>query len=165
MLHEQLLKYTLYNLWANARIMDFVTNAGEDNADVECQSSFPTIRKTIYHIYDAEWVWMLRINKQPLGDWPPSRDFNFPLDKFRETWAAQSTEIIDFVRSSDEKKLAVNLDYTNTKGEKFTSRLSDVIMHCMNHSTYHRGQVITMLRTTGFTDVASTDFITFCREK
>jgi uncharacterized damage-inducible protein DinB len=37
--------------------------------------------------------------------------------------------------------------------------------HVVNHATYHRGQLVTMLRQVGFTDVSATDFLGFYKKK
>ena len=54
------------------------------------------------------------------------------------------------------------LTYKNSKGIQFSS-YSETILHCINHSTYHRGQIITMLRQLGQNNLLSTDYITYCR--
>ena len=56
------------------------------------------------------------------------------------------------------------IQYKTLDGKSYFNSTEEVIMHCMNHGTYHRGQIITMLRQAGFTVVGSTDFIRFCRE-
>ncbi len=163
MLQSQLVKLTQFNLWANSKLMEWCIKAGEEKADIIFQSSFPTIRKTLYHIHDAEWVWMLRLNHQKLESWPPSKDFKFTLLEFAKVFSAQSQVLIDYVKSADENKIEEILNYTNVKGEPFQSRIADIINHVVNHGTYHRGQLVTMLRHAGFTDVSSTDYITYCR--
>jgi uncharacterized damage-inducible protein DinB len=163
MLQTQLLKLTHFNLWANTLLMDWLIKAGEEKADVICQSSFPTTRKTLYHIYDAEFVWILRLNNQTLEDWPPSKHFTYSLSEFKEVFLKQSQMLIDFVNSLDENKISEMLTYKNVKGDAFQNSIADIINHVVNHGTYHRGQLVTMLRTVGFTEVSSTDYITFCR--
>ena len=49
------------------------------------------------------------------------------------------------------------------KGEPFTDSVEDTLFHVVNHSTYHRGQIITMLREAGETKVVSTDLIHYLR--
>lgn len=163
MLQSQLLKLTQFNLWANTKLMEWCIKAGDEKADIIFQSSFPTIRKTLYHIYDAEWVWMLRLNHQKLESWPPSKDFKFTLIEFAKVFASQSQAIIDYVATLSDNSADELLNYKNVKGDTFQNRIADIINHVVNHGTYHRGQLITMLRTVGFTDVSSTDYITFCR--
>jgi uncharacterized damage-inducible protein DinB len=159
MLKQQLLKLAKYNLWANTCVMDWLIKCGEANADANCESSFPTLRKTVYHIYDAEHVWILRLNNVEIAYWPPSRDFNFSLTEFSEILKAQSQALINLITGTNENLLREVINYHNVKGELFSNSVSDVINHVVNHSTYHRGQLITMMRSLGFKEVGATDYI------
>lgn len=163
MLKEQLLKLAQYNLWANTRILEWIIKGGEANADAICESSFPTIRKTAYHIYDAEYTWFFRLNNQDIAYWPPSRDFNYTMKEFAEILKAQSQVLIDLVTTFSESQLSNGISYHNVKGDVFSSSIADIINHVVNHGTYHRGQLITMMRTLGFKEVGATDYIAFCR--
>jgi len=69
-----------------------------------------------------------------------------------------------YVINKDKKDLEKELSYKSVKGEPFTNRISHVIQHVVNHSTFHRGQIITMLRNAGVTELFPTDFIAFERE-
>ena len=163
MLQDQLKKLTQYNVWANGRMMDYIISAGEDKADMKLQSSFDTIRKTVYHIYDAETVWLVRLNNQELDYWPPSRDFDFSLMDFKDVLMNKSEELRAQLDEYNSVSLHKMCSYKNTKGESYATTIADIYQHIMNHSTYHRGQLITMLRTAGFNDVGSTDYIAWKR--
>ena len=76
-----------------------------------------------------------------------------------------SSDFIDFASSQDEKFFSSGTDYINLKGKKFSQNNAEIILHCMNHSTFHRGQLISMLRHVGYTDQSASDFILFLREK
>ena len=56
-------------------------------------------------------------------------------------------------------------NYKDTRGNSHTNTHWEMIMHCMNHSTYHRGQIVTILREGGVTTIPSTDLIAYLREK
>ena len=164
MLQSQMLKLAQYNNWANQKVMNWIIEAGEQIADLEMKSSFTSIRKTVYHIYDAETLWLIRINGNQIQSWPPSRDFNYSLNEFAGVFQKCSNDITLWIAAVDNKKLIENCAYKNLKGDPFVSSYYDIIQHFLNHSTYHRGQLITMLRQAGFTNVGSTDYITYCRE-
>jgi len=164
MLQQQLLKLSHYNMWANDKLMKWIIEAGEQTADLEMNSSFTSIRKTLYHIYDAETLWLVRLNGNQIQDWPPSRDFNYTLTEFAEVFRKCSKDFSHWVETAKDKKLTEKCAYKNLKGDPFESSYCDIIQHCLNHSTYHRGQLITMLRQAGFTKVGTTDYITYCRE-
>ncbi|HUP48779.1 MAG TPA: DinB family protein [Thermoanaerobaculia bacterium] len=57
-------------------------------------------------------------------------------------------------------------DWANDRivaAEPFTNRFLDVLFHVVNHSNYHRGQLITMLRQVGAIP-PGTDLIVYRRE-
>ena len=164
MLHSQILKLAHYNLWANDKMMQSIIQAGEQAADSTIESSFNTMRKTLYHIYDAETLWILRLNNQPFEYWPPSRDFKYTLNEFAQVFLSKSKEMMQWIEQCDEQSLTIMCRYHNLKGDPFETPVADILMHCLNHSTYHRGQLITMLRQAGHSKVPGTDFILYCRE-
>jgi len=163
MLKQQLSKLSQYNRWANERCAGYILLAGEPVADQLLVSSFPTIRKTIYHIWDAELVWIKRLHGKTIASWPPSAGFTGSLEEGILGLLSVSDEFTGFIKSTSDEGLQEMMDYTTSGKKTFTNKACDMITHCFNHSTYHRGQVITMLRSAGFTAVGSTDFITYCR--
>ncbi|MBN8703727.1 MAG: hypothetical protein J0M08_11730 [Bacteroidetes bacterium] len=155
-----LLQQCAYNAWANKRLGILLLAIDSKILDTETPSSFNTIRKTIHHIWDAELIWMARLKNVDLA-WPPSNAYTNPsIADFAKT----SQDFFEFAQTLTSEFLESSLSYKNTKGESYTNKKSGIIMHCMNHSTFHRGQVITMLRALGITDLKSTDLITYLRE-
>ena len=55
------------------------------------------------------------------------------------------------------------LKIRTTKGEPYSHPLSEMMLHLVNHGTYHRGQVTAMLRQLGAKPLA-TDLILFYRQ-
>ena len=155
-------KFIRYNSWANQKITGFILSAGESIAEKELQSSFPTILKTLLHIWDAQLIWYARLNGESLNSFP-SKNFNGSLSEACTGLLSSSN---DFVARAETFSNDANaqIQYKALDGKSYINSTEEVIMHCMNHGTYHRGQIITMLRQAGFTDVGSTDFIRFCRE-
>ena len=157
---EFIIQYASYNLWANKRIAELIVALDASVLDKEVKSSFPSIRKTVHHIWDAELIWMARLNGELLS-WPPSAQFQSPaINQFTQT----SQAFVSFIEAKDESFLNSKTTYTNTQGKQFTNVNSGIITHCMNHSTFHRGQLITILRELGMTQFSATDLIVYLRE-
>ncbi len=164
MLKESLVHFTKYNLWANQIVIGFMNEAGEEACRKKQVSSFPTIFDTMMHIWDAQKVWMDRLNGIPLKTWP-SEHFKGDFQESCGGFLRNSKEFIALTESYPESDLKQELNYKSFAGKDFSNSIGHIILHCMNHSTYHRGQIVTMLRNVGFTKLASTDYISFCRQE
>lgn len=74
-----------------------------------------------------------------------------------------SQDLQQFVQHKTAAELDHLFPYKNLKGDPFESTFTDTLFHVVNHGTYHRGQIITMLREAGVEKVVSTDLIHFIR--
>jgi uncharacterized damage-inducible protein DinB len=64
----------------------------------------------------------------------------------------------------EDKSFSHVLQYYDKKKQSFKTPVVDVLMHLFNHSAYHRGQLVTMIRIAGGTKIPATDFIAFVRK-
>ena len=159
----QLQTYCRYNLWANTKILDVLSmHADENTFDRQIISSFPSLRKTICHIWGAETIWLARLRGEMNPPWP-GNNFAGSQEELRPIMLKVSGEIVSHVAGLDEENLKKEFTYVNLQGMQFTNIIWEAVLHCMNHSTYHRGQIVTMLRQCGVNEIPSTDFINFCR--
>ena len=74
-----------------------------------------------------------------------------------------SRQLLSFVELRGEAFIQSKISYKNLKGESFENEVEPLLYHLVNHGTYHRGQVTTMLRELGVTHLASTDIIFYLR--
>ncbi|MBL0342179.1 MAG: hypothetical protein IPP71_15460 [Bacteroidetes bacterium] len=152
-----------YNCWANQRICEFIVNAGEEVSMLKQNSSFSTIRETVFHIWDAESIWLNRMKKEPVTNWPSKKCIGSTREGC-DLMVLGSHDFKTLIESFDVDKFDDTLPYFNIKGDPFHSTFTEIIAHVLNHSTFHRGQIVTMLRSAGFTDLQSTDLIAFYRD-
>jgi uncharacterized damage-inducible protein DinB len=126
------------------------------------KSSFPSVLATLAHMVGAEWVWLTRWRGGSPTSTPTDWDVS-TLEAVRERWRQVDLELSEFVGGLDDAALERPLTYTTFAGEAFSQPLAQMLRHVVNHSSYHRGQVTTLLRQLGGTP-ASTDLIRFYRE-
>jgi uncharacterized damage-inducible protein DinB len=160
----QLLKdYAAYNAWANQTLADAILEMDEHTHQQIVKSSFPNLYATILHMWDAESIWWQRMegHAQLLI---PSREFNPAMKEAINGLLNQSREWSNWMNRVTEEQLQKEFSYKNLKGEAFTSGVWQVVHHIFNHGTYHRGQLVTMMRELGVTEIPSTDFILWCRK-
>jgi uncharacterized damage-inducible protein DinB len=161
---ELLLNYARFNLWANQRVCDFLLGAEEEKLHHEINSSFSSILKTCAHVLGAESIWVMRLHgTSPAA--PPAKYEEMPMIEIATRWQNKSQEMINYIENKTETELMQMLSYKNLAGQSFTNAVRDIMQHVFNHGTYHRGQIVTMLRQVGYTRLFPTDYIAFCREQ
>ena len=160
---EEVRELYAYNRWANDRILEAVAMLDAEAFGRDLGSSFPSVRDTLVHVLGAEWVWLSR--------WQGTSPTGLPggwklttLAEVRSRWAEVTRDQLAFVAGLKEADLTVAVSYRNTRGESFTNTMGQMLRHVVNHSSYHRGQVVTMLRQLG-AEAVSTDLIKFYREQ
>jgi uncharacterized damage-inducible protein DinB len=94
----------------------------------------------------------------------PSKEFNPTMKEAVNGLLNQSREWSSWLNRVTVEQLQNQFHYKNLKGEAFTSDVWQVVHHLFNHGTYHRGQLVTMMRELGATEIPSTDFIYWYRK-
>ncbi len=152
-----------YNYWAKARIMSVVERLTEEQFTKNLGSSHSGIHGTLVHIVGAEHIWLSRwIGKSEFKLLDPKDYLTRAI--MQEKWDEVEQRMGEFVGSLTETDLSNVVTYRTTEGKQFSNPLWQMMQHMVNHSTYHRGQVVTMLRQLGVRPIG-TDLITFYREK
>ena len=152
-----------YHRWANQRLLDAVSKLTPEQFNQNLQSSFPSVRDTLVHMMGADWIWLARWK----GVSPTSQPDTWDLSSFesiRAQWLLLEAQQTAYISALSDAALRSWIDYRTLKGEPFSNPLWQLLRHVVNHASYHRGQVTTMLRQLGAAAV-STDLIVFYREK
>ena len=152
-----------YNQWANHRVL---SASGALDAEALLRpmgNSFSSLRDTLAHIIGAEWIWLERWNGiSPTALLDPAI---FPTaDSLKARWHTVEQDCSRFIQSLTPARLKENLAYLNRAGQRYEYPLWQQMVHVVNHSSYHRGQVTTLLRQLGAKPVA-TDFLEYYDEK
>lgn len=159
-----LLNYLRYNDWANQKMCRYLSPVDHEERLHERKYEYITIKKAILHIADSEQTWLYRLN----GDNVPhmhTLEIEGSFASICKLIAKNSHEFIAFIEKKEEPFFKAATTYVNLEGKIFTQNNAEIILHCMNHSTFHRGQILNMLRHVGYTDQSASDFIMFLREQ
>ena len=152
-----------YNSWANHRTLDASAALTPEQFTRDLGSSFSSVRDTLAHIYGAEWFWLERWHGRTPAKLPSPADFP-DFGTVRRGFAEMDRNLVDYVASLTQDDLQRVLQFKTLAGVPYSTPLAPCLQHVANHSTYHRGQVTTMLRQLG-AKAASTDLIFFYRER
>ena len=159
---EDLRRLLEYNRWANLRILEAVEPLTDAELQREIPSSFPSVVATLVHAFGAEWLWLERWK----GTSPTALPDGSALDtvaavraRWDDVWADQQ-QLLAGLGDGDATRM---VDYRFLNGAADARPLGELVRHVVNHATYHRGQLVTMLRQLGRTP-PSTDYVRWLRE-
>lgn len=156
---KQIEALTSYNVWANKRIIQWLKSNDQELITQECQSSFSSILKTINHIWDGELFYISALKEQPIH-----KAWDGSIEKAYEGLVSQSEEFLEYVEVQDIHALEVSRSVTIKTIDGVFPQY-ELIQHCMNHSTFHRGQIITMGHQLGLNKAPSTDMLFYIIKK
>lgn len=149
-------QYANYGRWANERFVSRLQELPDAVLDSPVPSSFPSLRATLLHIRDAEHVWWCRLTNVTTR-WPaqPEQDI--------ATLLPHTERLRTLVHERGTNALLLEHTYTDLRGNAHTQPAWQMIMHCLNHSTQHRGQLITMMRILGLSGIPANDLVVYQR--
>ena len=152
-----------YNAWANRRQMNAAAALTPEQFTKPLGSSFSSVRDTLAHICGAEWIWLERFQGRSPALLPDTTQFN-DVASLQVHWNELEDRLLRFVREIKQVDLDRVFEYKTLKFGVYKNPLWQSMQHLVNHGTYHRGQVTTMLRQHGAQPVL-TDLMHFYRER
>jgi uncharacterized damage-inducible protein DinB len=157
---ETLRDFCDYNTWANGKTLDSLEPVSAEAFVAPMAGSFASIRDTVVHIIGAEWIWWQRcIGERPKGLLDPAE---LPdVAACRARWKEIDNGYSMLVNGAD---LDEDITYINRHGNQYTYSIGKILLHNVNHSSYHRGQIVTLLRQIG-AKPAVTDYLVFVDER
>jgi len=152
-----------YNAWADRRVLEAASALTQEQFTKQMGSSFSSVRDTLTHIYGVEWLWLERFQGRSPSAIPDNPEFD-DIAELKASWAAFETRLLNFVRGLTQEDLDRVMEYKTMKYGVYRNPLWQSMQHLVNHGTYHRGQITTMLRQLGAQPIL-TDLMHFYREQ
>jgi uncharacterized damage-inducible protein DinB len=145
-----------YNVWANKLVCSNIETFSNDLFDKSVGGSFGSLKATIVHLFESDWLWLNRWKGIPLAD-VPKWDYD-DAASINKLWYPIQDEMLAVAK---EIKPEQAIHFITRKGASHTLSFEDIVMHVTNHGSYHRGQLTHIVRELGQKPV-STDYFIFC---
>ncbi|MCR8846528.1 DUF664 domain-containing protein [Paenibacillus sp. SC116] len=142
-----------YNVWANEKTLNHLLTLPEGVVRQEIQSIFKTLHDAVVHICVVDEVWMTALS----GEFNAEMKVDFEskireisqlsLEELQQRYAnvaAQYRIHVGALQDLDETRV-----YTHPAFPTLTASYAEIVMHVVNHATYHRGNITAMLRQLG----------------
>jgi uncharacterized damage-inducible protein DinB len=153
-----------YNYWSRDRVLDAVATITPEQFIRPMGNSFQSVRDTVAHICAAERIWITRLKgENPQGFQKPDRLHD--VDAARKEWAELEGEMRNQLARLGPEAVELTIEYKDLRVNDQSDLLWQILQHVVNHGTYHRGQITTMLRQLDAAPPKSMDLIAFYRER
>jgi uncharacterized damage-inducible protein DinB len=152
--------HVAYSRWASMRLIDACRDVPDEQLRRDVRCSFGSVLDTLEHIFWGDRLWLSRLRgaaRTTLNE-PGER---YSVAELATAWREVLDDFQRFAVTADPEALC---RHRNLSGAYFEIPNGQIILHVVNHATYHRGQVATMLRQLGHTP-QSTDLIVYYRER
>lgn len=153
-----------YHYWARDRMLDAVSALTSEQYTRDLGNSFKSVRDTIVHIYFAEWVWHSRWLGRSPSQGLKAEDFP-DVAAIKAAWIDHEAKMRLLLEEIGDRGVDRRYEYKNLAGQDFANIFWHMFQHVVNHATYHRGQVTTMMRQLGANPGQAQDLIAFYRER
>jgi uncharacterized damage-inducible protein DinB len=159
---QEITQLVAFNRWANQCFFEALSQLPTEQYGRDLQSSHGGIHGTLAHLVGAERGWLSRWQgKSETGTAAISQMHS--VAELQALWEGVCNEMNQFLATLDDYKLQETLSTTARTGS-YTTSYWQMIQHVVDHSSYHRGQIVTMLRQLGVTP-PSTGLIRFYRDR
>ena len=158
-----------YNQWSNRQIVAAAGLLSPEDFTRDLQTSHGSVKGTLVHVLGSEWFWLLLLQGEPFEqvmaheqEWDPEK-FASDASALAERWSAIDHDQQAFVKSLTDERLLTRMSFDFYQGQRWKFSVAQYMQHVVNHSSYHRGQVATLLRQLGQVP-SGTDFLFFVDE-
>lgn len=153
-----------YHYWARERLFRAVETLTEEQLRRPLGNSFPSVFDTLVHLCGADWIWRSRWEGvSPMA--MPAPELYDDLGKVLAAWQQEERRIRTIVNRLGPDGVMRPIEYQGWDGKRQAQPFWQMFQHLVNHGSYHRGQVTTMLRQLGVPPPKSMDLIAFYRER
>ena len=154
------LELAAFNNWADKRVMDWLTQVTDEQWNQPAISSFGSVRDTAIHMVSAKKLW---IDTWTGIDNPVylSAGFKESKNELIIIWKKSCEDLTSFIETYPAENYTKPVTVKKPNGELCTMEFKKTFPHMINHATYHRGQLVTLLRQSGFSNLSNTDLFTY----
>lgn len=134
-----------YHAWADSTLFECIDKLSETAYAENLHASMGGVRGTAVHMYGAEAIWLSRLKGISPALMASEKDFPTwaPL---RTAWERSTGELCTLVESFTEHTVQQPVAYRTLRGETYSNTRAHILCHLVNHATYHRGQIVAMIR-------------------
>lgn len=148
---DHLIQLFEYVRWCDHRQLDACRSVPAENYFKDYGFSFRTVHDTLVHMLAAQDIWLHRF-ENTTGKFLDRTDLP-DLESTRVRWGGLHAQFGDFLHRQSNHSLMKKVEWTTQDGRFMSIPLGHLVQHCLDHATYHRGQLNSLIKLAGGTPV------------
>lgn len=130
-----------YKAWADRRTFDAVSALPRGELTRERSTLFKTIIGTMNHSYAVDLIWQAHLEGRPHGFTARNLVLHEELDQLWHAQQRYNQWLVGWAGAQTEARLLEAIRIRFISGEDVTMSRGAILLHIVNHGTYHRGWV------------------------
>lgn len=148
-----------FHTWRREKISELLLEVDEKLFSQELHGSFGSLNIILNHLVWAEKVWLGRVNRDAVATMK-STDVHGLL----QAWSSVNEKWLAVIKNATTEEVFREVEYFISTGERHNNTVCEIVVHMVDHSTYHIGQMMNAVRGFGIEPV-STNYIHYLRAK
>jgi uncharacterized damage-inducible protein DinB len=136
---------TRYTAWANDRLFEALARLPEGEPTAKRATGFGNMLRTLNHAYVVDQIWQAHLEQRPHGFKARNTEAHLPLEDLRRAQRMLDEWYIDYADNLTEAKHDEVVHFVFVDGGSGAMTRGDIMLHVVNHKTYHRGYVADMI--------------------
>jgi len=136
---------TRYSAWANSLLYLALGEVPEAELTTPRQIVFGNLIRTLNHVYTIDLVWQAHLEGRPHGFTTRTPDVHISFSDLRIAQAALDSWYIRYAEEMSDRLGEEIVDFTFIGGGEGSMTRGDILLHVVNHTTYHRGHIAAMM--------------------
>jgi uncharacterized damage-inducible protein DinB len=140
-----LITLTRYAEWADQKIYEVVARLPEPELVKPQKILFGSLIRTLEHAYAMDVVWQAHLQGSSHGFTSRTPQLYSDLAELRSAQLALDQWYVQLAEEMSETTAREVVHFTFIGGSAGSMTRADIVLHVVNHKTYHRGHVADML--------------------
>ena len=148
-----------FQSWRREKVSELLQEVDEKIFSEQLHGSFGSLYIILNHLVWAEKVWLGRVDRDTVATMKPTN-----VAGLLEMWREVNAKWTQVVQQASTEDVLREIEYFTSTGDGFKNSVLEIVIHMVDHSTYHVGQMMNAIRGFGIEPV-STNYIHYLRAK
>lgn len=134
-----------HNDWANRKVIALANELAAEQLDAQRAIGFGTLRNTLFHILEAEKLWLERWQAKP---WRPleADAGSMSVADIGAAMVETAQERNQLLEEDSKSKFQRVVEFKDSRAESYSFPVGDLMSHVANHGIHHRSQALQYLK-------------------